>query len=146
MRLEFYSHPPRIKFLKPLRIPECKTGSIDMHGFSAATALDALKGAEMTQICIGSNEIILTFFPDETYIRVTSIESFYSKNAKELRSIYTAKGPLPNLLGSRVVSVEVLNEHEASLLLDSGTSLILTDDSRQFESVLFCIKGKTIVV
>ena len=50
-----------------------------MYGFSQLSAA-SLIGAELVQVCVGANEVILNFHPDGTRISIFDAERFFRTN------------------------------------------------------------------
>jgi hypothetical protein len=103
-----------------------------MHGFPDAQTLNVLRGAELTQICLGKNEIILNFFPETTRITIVALDGFYEHNKNTFSDVVS----LLELLGKSVVNINVISGSILDLSLSNGVVITLIDDSQQFESVI----------
>jgi hypothetical protein len=112
-----------------------------MYGFPSTDELRALEGAELVQICIGRNEIILNFFPESTSILVNSIEALLDNNSTVFYNINS----MNRLLGGRIIRTSALGTHQLEIHFTNGGTLRLIDDSDQFESVVIRTAGRVIV-
>lgn len=112
-----------------------------MHGFNDSIPFKHLIGLTMTQICVGANEIILRF-DDNSSILVQSLGRFLLDNQLE-----TPEGRLliPIGLGEAVEESAMLNKSCVKITFRGG-SLLLRDDSDQFESIVFELAGILYVV
>jgi hypothetical protein len=112
-----------------------------MYGFNEAIPFKHLIGLTMTQICVGANEIILRF-EDNSAILVQSLNQFLSDNRLEV-----AEGRILLPLGLGEVVEECFIVSNRCVKITFGrNSLLLSDDSDQFESIVFELAGSRYVI
>lgn len=103
-------------------------------------------GAELVQVCIGRNEIILNFEPD---VRVTLLSEF--SISQGTRTVAYAEGSaggsaLLPLLHDVISAAASTPRGGLVLTFQSGRSLEIPDTSDQYESFLIAGKGREIIV
>lgn len=114
-----------------------------MYGFPDNDALSFLRGAELSQICIGKNEIIFNFIPEGIRITITSLGEFYYYNRKHFSSIEN----IIRLIGKKIDSLETSdNKKRLEINLSDKDNIVLIDDSHQFESIIIEAKNNTLVI
>jgi hypothetical protein len=106
-----------------------------MYGFSDSSELHSLLGAELLQICIGRNEVILNFFPDNTKITISSIDAFFRDNINILDGVFVNEGYNRNIIGDKISGITVQDRQHLLIEFSGGLNLLLTDDSEQYEAV-----------
>jgi hypothetical protein len=112
-----------------------------MYGFNDSIPLNHLVGLTLTQLCVGANEFILRF-DGNCSILVQSFDRFVSDNR-----LNTSGGRvlLPEGLGELVVECVFLDDRQAKISFKESF-LLLSDDSQQFESIVFDFAGSRYVV
>jgi hypothetical protein len=116
-----------------------------MNGFDQNTNLKAYIGSELLQLCIGSNEIILNFFPDGNRITVYNPQAFVLNNIFLFEPLLGFQRRI-NQIGKTVTGFSVLSSKSAHLTMSDGSVISFKDDSPDFEAVTFEYDGHTIVV
>ncbi|QSB44328.1 hypothetical protein IDJ81_13565 [Tsuneonella flava] len=110
--------------------------------------LSFLKGlveAELVQVCIGFNELILRFYPDGISITIMSVDRFWKANSKWQNYLTSGDGSR-SPFGKTVIKFDQINDGKWSIHLSNGDSLLLEADETGFESIVFKIDGETYVV
>lgn len=115
-----------------------------MFGFPSRDVLSGIIGKEITQVCVGWNEVVLRFH-DGDLIWLESVDSFYRSN-RDMLNISEGPRPFSSVLGKTVTDVEVPLVNELTLKLDSGHILRIHDDSRDGESVTIQLNGMTHII
>ncbi len=113
-----------------------------MYGFPDSQALEFLNGAEFSQICIGKNELIFNFYPEKIRILITSVDSFYECN----KPIFSNIDHILELLGNQITNISTIDKQTLKITTGNGSSIILKDDSDQYESVVISSADEVIAV
>jgi hypothetical protein len=113
-----------------------------LHGFGTDHDYDGLLGNELIQICIGNNEIILRFHNGNA-VSVYSLDSFLERNSFLKDDLLSLRPS--SIFGSEVNGTEVDGD-TLVLSLSNGRRFEIVDDSKQYESALIEINGKSIAV
>jgi hypothetical protein len=117
-----------------------------MYRLSKDEDLRFLLNAELIQVCVGKNEVILNFDNDA---RITVLSDFHVRTPK-----FDERFSEP-VLGARAVceflhyavgGATATSEGDLELRFSSGGSLKIFDTSDQYESFLISFRGKEIVV
>jgi hypothetical protein len=118
-----------------------RNGKLKMYRFNDSIPLNQLIGLTMIQVCIGANEVILRF-DDNSSILIQSFDQFIIDN-----HLKTPAGNMtvPVGLGQPVEKAVMLNERCIRINFQGG-SLLLRDDSDQYESVVLELAGGRYVV
>jgi hypothetical protein len=117
-----------------------------MYGFSQIKSDGFIVGAELTQVCVGANEIILNFFPDGTSITVFDTQGFLENNSFMFEPLVDGLQKRIRQIGKTVKKFEVVSNDTAILWMSDGAEIVLKDDSSEFEAVTFQSSGSITVV
>jgi hypothetical protein len=120
-----------------------------MYGFSPELDTNLFRNQRLNQVCFGQNDLILHF--DEAielgFTITSSIgtgkfseEKFRSNDFKQHATT------LLECLDKLTTSAEVVGEKALRIGFSNGYILEIYDDSDQYESLVICYSGKTIVV
>jgi hypothetical protein len=116
-----------------------------MNNFPNFLSKSPLIGAELVQVCIGLNEIILHFYPDGISITILNMDNFLHQNAIWLKSLLSGdEGRSP--FGKTIKEFFIVNQNTAQVLLSNGDKIILEDNNPAFEAVVFKLFDETYVV
>lgn len=116
-----------------------------MYGFNQIKQNNLLVGAELLQICIGENEIILNFFPDGISITVFDVKGFLENNSFMFEPLVSVQKRIGQI-GKAVHKFTVISNDTAILLMADGAEIVLKDDSSEFESVTIkCAEGVIVI-
>ena len=99
--------------------------------------VDILVGIELTQICVGFSEIILNFGTDDQISIFAS--SFFEENSDFLSSIFSGD-PKCSPFGKKIEHAAV-TEEVLRITFSNGSEISLRDDSENFESIRFKVRG-----
>lgn len=118
-----------------------------MFGLRADVDLTFLVGRTLEQVCFGLHDLILNF-DAQTSILITSCIEIGSKSGELRRHTDFRDGAPGLLLFVDDVVTKANGSSDGTLTLDfgGGGSLIIYDDSRQFESYVIKAGQRTIVV
>ena len=119
-----------------------------MQRFGDDSALSFLVGLEVRQVCLGEFQTQFAF-SDDTSLRLEG--KYAHRIPTERRELVQARsgcGPneLQRLLGKSVTAARVLSPEQAELVFSNGDSLLLVDDSDQYESFIFTLRERKMVV
>lgn len=117
-----------------------------MHGFCGQDKLKRLAGAKLIQICFGTNEVILNFFPEDIRVTILSINSFLHDNIDILWHTKKAEHPFDNILNAVIENIDIASSSRLEMLFSTGALLIIEDDTTQYESVIVKIGEETLVI
>lgn len=106
-----------------------------MHGFREHEVIQSLVGCELSQVCIGRNEVILQFLPEPASVTVTSLLGFYQENGDLFASLVTGSKDA-RYIGAEVTSYRIMRRDSMALHLSSTATITLLDDSEKYESVV----------
>lgn len=115
-----------------------------MKGFRDGKIFDPIKGHELTQVCIGANEVILRFHPDSS-ITVFSLDRFYEDNDEFINDVLK-NNIEKSVFGKKIEDFHIENKQIAYLTLSENYKIKLTDDSEQYESIVVSGKFGDIVI
>ena len=124
-----------------------------MYGLPIDTDVSFLRGALLTQVCVGQNELILNLYPESPYsqpvsIMFTAFARLVGPDVEELiaeESLQIAPALL-QLLGSTVSSVSILPPGTLRLIWTSGHVLDVIDSEEHYESYTITNGNRVIVV
>jgi Family of unknown function (DUF6188) len=107
-----------------------------MYGIPHDIDLSFLVGAELIQVCVGSNQIQMQFVPDRLSILVVSDLTLLAppEPAKVVTQFPRDAGALLPLLGRKVAGWKRSSDRTLDLTFDDGVCLTLSDDSDHYES------------
>ena len=116
-----------------------------MYGFSNNIDPEPFIGAELTQVCIGANEIILHFFPEGVSVTIFDVAGFLTANKFMFDPLL---GPQKRIgqIGKTIEALTVLDGSNAVIRMSDGSEILLKDDSKDFEAVTFQHDGIVTVV
>ena len=118
-----------------------------MYRLSKDTDLSFLLEAEMLQVCIGSQEVILNF---DRRVRVTILSDFTVTPSGAPPTVYQKAAiggvALLPLLRDTIVAAAATEQGGLSLTFRSGTCLEVHDTSDQFESFWISDDNHQIIV
>lgn len=117
-----------------------------MYGFNQIKNDLFIVGAELTQVCVGANEIILNFFPDGTSITVFDVQRFLQDNSFMFEPLVDGLQRRIRQIGKTVKKLEVVSNNTAILRMSDGAEIVLKDDTSEFEAVTFQSAGGFTVV
>ena len=116
-----------------------------MNGFNQMGAGDFLLGAELIQVCVGANEVILNFYPDGTSVTVFDVAGFLLNNKFMFEPLVGIQRQIRQI-GKKVTGFTIINDNTAMIVMSDGAEIVLKDDSPKFEAVTFQHDGKVAVV
>lgn len=116
-----------------------------MYGFYQIKDENFFVGAELTQVCIGGNEIIMNFFPDGNSITVFNPKVFLADNSFIFEPLTGIRRGIRQI-GKVVDRLAIKDENVAILSFSDGSEIILRDDSAEFEAVALRYGGRTVIV
>jgi hypothetical protein len=94
-----------------------------MNGFSYIAGIDNLIGAELIQVCIGANEIILNFWPDGIRISIWNAELFIQSNSFMFEPLITGHRRRIRQIGKTVESLDIINSRLAVIKMLDGSEI-----------------------
>jgi hypothetical protein len=116
-----------------------------MNGFDQITDNEFFNGSKLLQICIGSNEISLNFYPNFYEIQILNVNLFMNDN-KFLFVNFVCPDFIINQFDQTVVKLTILDTKTAVITLSDLSEIILRDDSPNYESVVFRYGEKKYIV
>lgn len=119
-----------------------------MYGLSKNVDLSFLRGAELQQVCIGRNELILNFDRD---VRITILSSLgvscprgvYSTNHSD---VVVGGIKIVGLLNDVILDAEATDEGDLMMTFESGWAITAIDDSDEYESFWIAHGAEQIIV
>lgn len=118
-----------------------------MHGLPSTFNASALVGKELEEICFTVNTIVFSFSGD---VLITVMGSFIHRDklstTANKQSIPVSSSALMCLVGKSIKLAEAREEGTLTLHFGNGHTLILLDDSREYESYIVRIGDKETVV
>lgn len=125
-----------------------------MYRFDMQMQTDCYEDIELTQVCFGKYDLILNFssgrdtsksdFSISIQSRIaTAIDGTHWNEDEDFRK---HSDTLLQCLGHTCSSFRIKDEHTASLQFSNGASVMLHDESDQFESVIITQGNRTIVI
>ena len=119
-----------------------------MYGLDKATDLTFLIGRSLTQICIGLFQLILNM-DNELSISVEGDFEYIAPGSGKAMRCCEFPGsacPLVELLGKKIIGVDVTSESTLVLVFEDGSHLRLLDSNLDAESYQITGLNKDIVV
>ena len=106
-----------------------------MYGLPKNLDLGFLLGKALQQICVGSHEVILKF-DDDLEVTVTSECDYKSKTGQftRVKEYPASASMICRLLGFSIVKAEGTEDGTLTLRFSNEDTLIIYDDSKQYES------------
>jgi len=118
-----------------------------MHGLPPDTDLQFIVGAELTQVCIGQNEVILNLFERVSFTLECSVSFAFDLGGPSILDKPKDIGIAAlRLLGEQVRSVEILSEGTLKLAWGTRAFTEFYDSSQQYESYTITHGEEHIVV
>ena len=118
-----------------------------MYHLSTTEDISFLAHAEIIQVCVGANEVILNF---DGSIRITILADFSvtMNNGMVVRYDDPRKGAaaLIELLHDSIVTAEATINGDLRMQFASGTELVVFDSSSEYESFWIKEPNKEIIV
>lgn len=111
-----------------------------MYGFSVENLPTFLIGRELLQICVGANDIILNF-DDRVRILISTKLPFVNDNEDFLKNSYKDD---VKIFGCKLSGMTIKNG-KLLIQFENETILQLTDDSENYESIVFYCNDKVVV-
>ena len=107
-----------------------------MYGLSKNVDLSFLSGVELQQVCIGRNEVILNFDQDVRITVLSSLAVSCERGTPPTRydDVVIGGSMVLPLLHDAVSEAEATDEGGLLLAFASGGTIIVFDDSDQYES------------
>lgn len=118
-----------------------------MNGLKVkASELDFFQGARLMQVCIGQNELILRFDNNASVTVMSEVACHYSNETFVIFSEFPRGATVVcNFLGRQVSLQSILDAGRKLELAFSDESLVIIDNSDQFESFVIEFNGATFV-
>ena len=115
-----------------------------MYGVKNDPALSQLNNALLLQVCFGENEVILNF--DGERSMTIMVDVGISLNSYRPISPRNISSFLINLLGKRLTQAKALDEETLEIVFDNGNAMRLSEETKEYESVVIRLPASTIVV
>lgn len=116
-----------------------------MYGVDSRLPFASLRDEKLLQVCIGENECILRFTNDISVL-ITSRMRIYADRIYEIDSYRESAAQLCQLLGGNIKAAAPEGARSLAINFDNGSTLVIEDDSDEFESFVLNIgKSKFIV-
>lgn len=116
-----------------------------MYGLPSDTDLSFLHGAQLDQVCISQNEVILHLHPEVEIMIASTIELGGEQGGRILEDPRDQGLAICSRLGERIERAEGTSEGTLRLFWTSGHSIAIHDTWTEFESYTIT-QGKMVIV
>lgn len=118
-----------------------------MYGFTKNFPTNLIEGTELIFVCVGSHQLQLHLFNNEQKLNFCIDifgDSYLESIGKVLENNSEMATPICRLLGQLVLKAQILSEKCLTLTFETD-SIVIFDDSDQFESVVLRCADETFV-